>query len=512
MGRIIGIDLGTTYSAVGVVGATGKPEILPNREGERITPSVVMFQGDQTLVGSMAKRSAPTAPNDVVQFVKRHMGDPDWCFVTSDEAQYGAEQISAIILRRLKEDAEAALGEPVTDAVISVPAFFNDARRKATIDAGKIAGLNVRRIVNEPTAAALAYGVDGGADGTVLVYDLGGGTFDVTVMRISGGEFDVLSTGGNRNLGGYNWDNALMLRINELIQQQGGPDLLEDNLQMAELRDKAELAKRSLTTMETAKVFVTAGGKPHSVQISREQFEELTSGLLSETRDLAESVLGESGLDWAKLDRVLLVGGSTHMPMVQKAIVELSGKQPVRGVNPDEAVALGAAILAAATSAAAAPGLGSGQAPLAGLPGGLPVISDVTAHGLGTLALNGGTDVMENFVLVRHNTKVPAKGSGNFATIEENQRRIEVVITEGDETDPDRVTRVGKSTFDMPRYPKGAPIRIDIAYDFDGVIFAEAYDGTTGRKLGDMQIERESNLTPEQVADAISAMAKLEVN
>jgi molecular chaperone DnaK len=511
MGRIIGIDLGTTYSAVAVMGSTGKPEIVPNREGERITPSVVLFQGDQTLVGSMAKRSAPTAPNDVVQFVKRQMGEPDWCFITSDDTSYGAEQISAIILRRLKEDAEAALGEPITDAVITVPAFFNDARRKATMDAGAIAGLNVRRIINEPTAAALAFGLDSGLTGTVLVYDLGGGTFDVTVMKVSADQFDVLATAGNRNLGGFDWDNALMMHVDKQVQAQGGASVLDDNLQVAELRDKAELAKRALTTTPTAKIFLTAGGKLLNVAVSRDEFEDLTSDLLSETCDLTEGVLDEAGLTWAQVDHVLLVGGSTHMPMVHAAITRMSGKEPVRGVNPDEAVALGAAIQAQVCMAPA-PSLGpGGSVALGSLGGGGPVISDVTAHGLGTLALNQAEDE-ENFILITHNTKVPAKGSGNFKTLVENQRLLDVVITQGDDSDPDRVTRVGESTFKMPPYPKGAPIRIDISYDIDGLIHAEVFDGTTGAKLGDMRIDRESNLSPEEIEEAATALRKLGVN
>jgi molecular chaperone DnaK len=512
MARLIGIDLGTTYSAVAIVGTTGKPEIVPNREGERITPSVVLFQGDQTLVGTMAKRSAPTAPSDVVQFVKRRMGDKDWVFTASDDATYTAEQVSGIILRRLKDDAEMMLGEPVTDAVITVPAFFNDAKRQATMDAATIAGLNVRRIINEPTAAALAFGLgaDTDTDGTVLVYDLGGGTFDVTVMRISGGQFDVLATEGDRYLGGFDWDNALMRYINEQVKDQGGPDLLADNLQTADLRDKAEIAKRSLTTMTTTKVFIGVPGKSFNVPVTREVFEELTDGLLSQTCDKAESVLEATGLSWADLDRVLLVGGSTHMPMVHAAVARLSGKEPVRGVNPDEAVALGAAIQAYAL---AEPDPGVATVRLPGLPGGVPVIHDVSAHGLGALALDADrNNQLANFVLIPRNSRVPCKSSEMFATVEENQRRVEIVITQGDDKDPKWVEKVGESVYDLPPYPKGAPIRVDISYDFDGLIQAEVFDGTTGKKLGDMKIERSANLTPEELQSATEMVRKLEVN
>jgi molecular chaperone DnaK len=512
MGRTIGIDLGTTYSAVGIIGSAGKPEIVPNREGDRITPSVVLFQGDETLVGTMAKRTAPTAPTAVVQFVKRQMGNHDWLFTTSECVSYSPEQVSAIILRRLKEDTEAVLGEDISDVVITVPAYFNDARRKATMDAGKIAGLNVRRIINEPTAAALAFGVSPDADGTVLVYDLGGGTFDVTVMRISQGSFEVVATDGNRNLGGYDWDGALMEHINDQIQAQGGPDLMDDALQAADLGDKAEAAKRALTTMTTTKVFISAGGKAYNVPVTRAEFEDMTSGLLSETRDLTGSVLEAAALTWGQIDKVLLVGGSTHMPMVHDAIVQMSGKEPVRGVNPDEAVALGAAIQAAVVDTPAG-GLGPGRGGTKALPGGVPVIHDVSAHGLGTLALNSDHgNKLWNFVIIPHNTRIPAKSGDDFVTLEDNQRVIEVVITQGDETDPDRVDHVGTSRYDLPPYPAGSPIRIEISYDIDGMIHAEIFDGVTKKKLGDMHIEREANLTEEEIQAATAQMRKLEVN
>jgi molecular chaperone DnaK len=505
-GRIIGIDLGTTQSAVAIIGPDGIPEILPNRESERITPSVVYIRGDELLVGTMAKRAATTAPDNVVQCVKRQMGDPDWHFTTPDGAAWSAEQVSAIILRRLKQDAESALGEEIDQAVITVPAFFDDARRKATMDAGQIAGLNVRRIINEPTAAALAFGITTDQDCTLLVYDLGGGTFDVTVMRISQGRFDVLATDGNRNLGGYDWDSTFMVYINEQVQEQGGPDLLDDNQQAADLRDKAETAKHHLTTMTTAEVLISAGGKTYNIPVTRVQFEQLTHRLLSETCDVTESVLEEASLTWAQIDKVLLVGGSTRMPMVQDAITTISGKVPVSGVSPDEAVALGAAIQAHLMTASPA-----GKAHLPGLAGSNPAINDVTSHGLGTLALNPEQNELRNYVLIKRNASIPAKGEEHFATITENQPEVEVVITQGDETDPEEVTRVGESTFKMPRYPKGSPIRIDISYDLNGTIHAQVFDGVTGKKLGDMRIDRNANLTQEEIDTATAAIRKLDV-
>jgi len=260
--RVVGIDLGTTFSAIAIVNDHGKPEIISNRDGEEITPSVVMFEGNSPIVGSIAKRCAVGNPLSVAQFVKRQMGVPTWSFRTSDGSKYSAEEISALILKKLKEDAEVLLGESVTDAVITVPAYFDDAQRKATQDAGRIAGLNVLRIINEPTAAALAYGLNkANTQQTILIYDLGGGTFDVTIMKIGEGRIDVLATGGDKNLGGFNWDNEVMTYLNEEFKKSGGPDLTEDSTLEQDLRDKAEIAKKTLSTRERTSVFLS-GARP----------------------------------------------------------------------------------------------------------------------------------------------------------------------------------------------------------------------------------------------------------
>ena len=508
MAKVVGIDLGTTYSAVAYVNTMGKPEIITNREGERITPSVVLFQGESPLVGSMAKRSAPTAPDDVVQFVKRQMGDPTWRFVTSGDASYSAEQVSSIILKRLKEDAEMALGDAVTDAVITVPAYFDDARRKATMDAGTIAGLNVLRVLNEPTAAALAFGLDHDVAGTVLVYDLGGGTFDVTIMHIADGTFDVKATIGDRNLGGFDWDNELMDHINNEVIAQGGPDLFDDDGYTADLRDKAEMAKRTLTTMAETKVFISAGGGTYTIPVTRAKFEELTAGLLRRTQDLVETALEDASMNWGDIDRMLLVGGSTRMPMVPDLMKGLLGKDFEHSVNPDEAVALGAAIQAALESPAA----GGAMVPIDSAQGGAIVVRDVTALGLGTIAIDTETNRERNFVLVPHNSKIPAKGRERFYTVSENQVKVNVQVTEGDDEDPNYVKVVGDSTLSLPPYPQGSPIDVAIAYDIDGIIFAEVFDGVTGEKIGDMEIARESNLDTEQVQQMANEMKGLEVN
>lgn len=506
MGRIVGIDLGTTYSAVASVNELRKPEILVNREGERITPSVVLFQGDLTQVGSQAKRSASTAPDDVVQFVKRQIGHPDWRFTSNTGAEYTAEQISAIILKRLKEDAEIVLGEAVTDAVVTVPAYFDDARRRATLDAGAIAGLNVRRVLNEPTAAALSFGLTEAYSGTALVYDLGGGTFDVTVLRIDPELVDVLSTKGDRNLGGFDWDNRLMRLLNDRVQAAGGPDLFEDELLTAELRDKAESAKRTLSSLAEARLFMTADGRNFNLSVTRAEFEEATQDLLSMTEVIVEEAIEGAGLSWSAIDKVLLVGGSTRMPMVPDLIQRLSGAAPDRSMNPDEAVALGAAIqgqiLAESEGGARYATASPSHASLA--------IADVTSQSLGVVALDDD-GVPTNSVIIPSNTKIPAQRSGVYATVEDSQTQLHVQVTEGDDPDLSYVQVIHQEPLRIPPYPKGALIEVVMSYDVDATIHVQVRDLTAGSMLGEIELDRPSNLEPTRVAAMTDDMKKLEV-
>jgi len=505
MGQVVGIDLGTTYSAVAVVGGSGKPEVLVNRDGERITPSVVFFDDGATLVGSMAKRSAATAPLDVVQFVKRQMGDKDWRFEPSVGGSYSPEEVSAIILKRLKEDAELFLGEgQVTDAVITVPAFFDDARRRATIDAGKIAGLNVLRVLNEPTAAALAFGLDLGGNGTVLVFDLGGGTFDVTIMKIGDGVFDVLGTDGLHELGGFEWDNRLMLWLNEQYQSEGGSDLEETFESEADLRERAELAKRTLSSAPQAKVVLSHGGVTKTITVTRDTFDDLTSDLLNQARDLTISLVEELGLSFGQVDSVLLVGGSTRMPQVAKMLEEISGKPPLRAGNPDELVALGAAIQASLET-------GTAEATASGKP---PVVLDVTSQALGTIALNE-EKIPRNFIIIPRNRKIPASEFDVFNTVNEGQTEIKIQVTQGDDEDPEYVrfvTKEGGQLFSIPPYPAGAPIRITFHYDIDQTIQVEVTDLTANKSLGTFEVDNVANLSDEEVAAARQKNKNIEVN
>ncbi|MGN6606308.1 MAG: Hsp70 family protein [Jatrophihabitans sp.] len=499
---VVGIDLGTTYSAVAALDRAGKPQLLPNREGDRITPSVVLFNADGTsLVGATAKRAAPTAPDDVAQFVKRQLGDPAWRFRASSGQELSAEQISAIILRQLKDDAEEHLGVAVTEAVITVPAYFDDVRRRATRDAGALAGLDVLRVINEPTAAALAFGLDTEVRGTYVVFDLGGGTFDVTVLRINGDEFEVLATDGLHELGGVDWDERLVSLLNRQFMAQGGPDLTADPGRAADLRERAELAKRALTQAPQTRVALSAAGVSAVVPVTRAAFEQASADLVNQTRDLTVSVAEDVGLSWRQVDGVLLAGGATRMPMIRRMLEQVTGRAAMRVGNPDELVALGAAIRAGletaerrrtATTAAGRP------APPVTVGGRAVTIRDVTSHGLGTIAL-GDDGRPQNVVLIPRNSPVPARHAETFTTAVDGQREVRIAVTQCDETDPAFVRRLGPprgQAFPLPPYPAGAPIQVAFAYDIDQTVSIEITDLATGQLIGHFEIDYDDVSAP----------------
>lgn len=502
MSATVGIDLGTTYSAVAVVREGGRAEIVPNRDGERCTPSVVLFQDDDSvLIGTMAKRSAAVAPLDVVQFVKRQMGNPSWKFDTANGRQYSPEEVSALILKRLKEDAEVYLGEgEVTDAVITVPAYFDDAKRRATRDAGRIAGLNVLRILNEPTAAAIAYGQQAHKDGTILVFDLGGGTFDVTIMSIQGDSFEVKATDGLHELGGKDWDDRLMGWLNQRFREAGGSDLTATFELEADLREKSEAAKRTLSQAPSAKVVLTDGATTEIIAVDRQSFQEITADLLHQARDLTISLVEESGLDWSHIDHVLLVGGSTRMPAVAAMLEEISGTAPLRSGNPDELVALGAGIQAAV------------EAPSCGLPAQTLLVQDVTSHGLGVLIQDTTTGKMVNSIIIPRNSRIPAKRSEEFSTVVDDQTQVRVQVTQGDDPEPEFVRLIGEQTIDIPPYPAGAAVRIGYAYDIDQLVSISVFDVTAQRQLGSFEVHNDANLDEEQFKNALRQNNNTEVS
>lgn len=503
---IIGIDLGTTFSAVAFFNEKGVPEIISNREGERITPSVVLFDGDSPIVGTIAKAAALASPLNVVQFIKRQMGNKEWKFRTDGGATFTPEEISALILKRLKEDAEVALGEHVSDAVITVPAYFNDAQRQATKDAGRIAGLDVVRMINEPTAAALAYGLkQEGPLQTVVIYDLGGGTFDVTILRIGDGEITVVATGGDKNLGGFDWDNCLMNYFNETFKTAGGSDLLDNPEHEADLRAKCELAKKTLSSRDKAGVLL---GKSVTAHITLDKFEEITKPLFKRTISIMEFVLEEAHLSWKEIDKILLVGGSTRMRGVARWISESTGINPSVELHPDEVVAFGAAIQAVLCRR------DSGEA-ITTNNNLLPVlrVTDVNSHSLGVVALNEA-DVDANSIIIPKNTTVPCQASDTFHTVVENQRQIRVRVTQGEDENIEYVDMVGEATISILPYSKGAPVEIIFDHDLNGQILVSVKDLTTNKMLDAFSVvlTREKNLPPEVVEQKRLALTSITVN
>ncbi|WP_214044571.1 molecular chaperone DnaK [Methanomethylovorans sp.] len=486
MAKILGIDLGTTNSCMAIIEG-GEPTIIPNAEGGRTTPSVVGFsKKGEKLVGQVAKRQMITNADNTVYSIKRNMGDAGYK-VTLSGKDYTPQEISAMILRKMKEDAEAYLGETITQAVITVPAYFNDAQRQATKDAGAIAGLDVMRIINEPTAAALAYGLDKEAeDHKILIYDLGGGTFDVSILELGGGVFEVLSTSGNTRLGGDDFDQRIVDYLVEEFKKNEGIDLSKDRASLQRLRDAAEKAKIELSGITSTNVnlpFITAdaNGQPKHIDIdlTRAQFEKMTADLLDKTMESVNQAMKDAKLTAKDIDRVLLVGGSTRMPAVAELIKKVTGKDPYKNINPDEAVAVGAAIQG---------GVLGGEVHDV-------LLLDVTPLTLGIETLGGVATP-----LIERNTTIPVRKSQIFSTAADSQASVEIHVLQGERGIASANKTLGRFILDgIPPAPRGIP-QIEVTFDIDanGILHVKAKDLGTGKEQS-ISIQKPGGLSDEEI-------------
>ena len=466
MGKAVGIDLGTTNSVVAVLEG-GEPTVIANAEGNRTTPSIVAFKGEEVLVGELAKRQAITNPDNTVRSIKRQIGT-NWK-EKFENKEYTPQEVSARILQKLKRDAESYIGEDVTDAVITVPAYFNDAERQATKEAGQIAGLNVLRIINEPTAAALAYGLENNEDQKILVYDLGGGTFDVSVLEISEGVFEVKSTSGDSKLGGDDWDERVMEWLVDKFKSSTGIDISEDKMAMQRIKEGAEKAKIELSSTTETEVnlpFITANdsGPQHLLEkLSRSEFEKITSDLVDRTKDPVNKAVEDAGLSFSDIQHIILVGGSSRIPAVQALVKSMTGKDPSKGVNPDEVVASGAAIQA---------GVLKGDVKDV-------LLLDVTPLTLGVETKGG---IMTK--MIERNTTIPTKRSETFSTADDGQTQVEIHVLQGEREMASGNKSLGKFNLtDIPSAKAGTP-QIEVTFDIDanGIVNVNAKDLGTGKE------------------------------
>lgn len=497
---IAGIDLGTTFSVISKMNKDGSVSVINNVEGDRTTPSVVMFEDGNVIVGKEAKDNSVLDPLNVVQFVKRQMGEKSFEFFVSQTEKYSAEEISALILKKLKQDAEKQTGEKIDAAVITVPAYFTDAQRKATQDAGIIAGLNVLGIINEPTAAALAYCYSNGTtSGNMMVFDIGGGTLDITIMHVSENlkKIDILSTNGNRNLGGFDFDNLIINKVVDYYSDNFDIDIEDDENCLQDLRIKAENAKKTLSTREKVSFIVDCQNKRTKFEITRSEFELLMQQYTDTMAFLMDVAVEEANISYNHLDKVLIVGGSSRIPCIQNMIRDKTGITPSTELNPDEVVSIGATYYAKSLIEHEKDDVD---------------FTDVNSHDLGIEADNiYGKAVMNT--IIKKNELLPVSCKKVFYTSVSNQHSILVKVVEGDGDDNlDFCTYVGEAQIQMKyNWPEGSPIEIEMTYDKNGVIHVQASDVTANEFLGEFSIKRKSNLSEEEIIEKKNKIDEMEI-
>lgn len=515
--KAVGIDLGTTFSAIAHVDAYGKPQIIPNAESERITPSVILFDGQHAIVGSTAKQNAVAEPEKIVDFVKREMGRSKSQFHREfNNKVYSAEELSALIIKKLKIDGEKYLGETISDVVITVPAYFNDAERTATLHAGQLAGLNVLRIINEPTAAALAYGLDKlEHDQMVFVFDLGGGTFDVTIMSIENHHIRMVASNGDHRLGGKDWDDVLVNWVADEFDKVHGENPLLDLQSYQDLYNRCLIAKIQLSSRVKTTVVHSYNGKSIKLEVTREDFEQRCRHLLEKCKTICEIVMQEAQMKWDQIDRILLTGGMTRMPSVREMVSELSNRPVADDVSPDEAVSLGAAVQAVLGLLQEEDRVGERHLPVevreqfSANDGSLIKVTNITTHTLGVVLWDDSKVEEYVFPMIKKMTPIPVQVKNSFGTAKANMKNAIVRIVEGESTVPSECTPLGICDIELPPFlPKGSPVELTYSYDENQVleVVVEAY-GRQNR----VQIARNTGLSESEIETATADLLQIKV-
>lgn len=527
MGKYVGIDLGTTFSAVAYIDDKGNPIIVPNKQGENITPSVVLFGGKKPVIGSVAKRKSISDPQNYEAFVKRHMGEKTYSFTAKDGETYRPEEISALILSKLKSDAEDFLGEPIEGAVITVPAYFGDPQRQATRDAASLVGLNVLDIINEPTAAAIAFGISRNVGGSqrVMIYDFGGGTFDVSILEIDGDSIRVIATNGDHELGGYDIDMAIVKYVKEEALKEG-LDIDSDIKAVQNLMIQVETAKKELSSDDTTEISIYVNGEEFSLELDRETFEDLIEMILDTTVSVMQRTLDEVNLEYSDIDKILLVGGSTRIPIIRSMLEEETGILPSVEVHPDEAVAVGAAFHAVDVAKQIAEGtfqtnVGESNSNLEKVVNPLDIpeldrnytFQDITSHGIGIVIYDDELDKSINSVIMEKNTEIPTEIiQDGYSTTEPYQEGIQLQVTQGESENLDYVTIIGEADLKVRPRDHIVPLRVIVSCDRDAIIHVRAVDMDENVDLGEVTINREKhNVTEEEVKKATSRIHKLNI-